>query len=108
MEDAKQYGLEVPVIAAGDFNFDISQGQARVALADAGFLNPFAMLRRATTISHSRMSRDRFIDWILLRVRYPEQTLKFIIRFQHPTIILCLLRSNSRDAVEDLVSTTFL
>jgi ABC-type uncharacterized transport system permease subunit len=29
----------VPVIAAGDFNFDLSQGKAAAALADAGFRN---------------------------------------------------------------------
>lgn len=26
LQDAKRYRLDVPVIAAGDFNFDLSQG----------------------------------------------------------------------------------
>jgi endonuclease/exonuclease/phosphatase family metal-dependent hydrolase len=67
LQDAKRYSLDVPVIAAGDFNFDLSVGQAAAALADAGFVNLFATMRQATTISHSHSSRDQMIDWILLR-----------------------------------------
>ena len=55
----------MPVIAAGDFNFDFSQGKAAAALADPGFRNEFTTLRQATTISRSM--RDRVIDWILIR-----------------------------------------
>jgi endonuclease/exonuclease/phosphatase family metal-dependent hydrolase len=67
LQHANSYSRDVPVLAAGDFNFDLSHGQAATALAKFGFVNPFATLQEATTISHSRPSRDRIIDWILLR-----------------------------------------
>jgi len=67
LHDAKRYTFDLPVLAAGDFNFDLSQSQPTAALADIGFVNPFVPLRQATTVSHSHSSRDRIIDWILLR-----------------------------------------
>ena len=67
LQDAKRYTSDLPVLAAGDFNFDLSQGQPATALADQGFVNPFGASRQATTVSHSHSSRDRIIDWILLR-----------------------------------------
>ena len=48
LEDLKRCSPDVPVIAAGDFNFDLSQSQA-------------------TTVTHSLSARDRVIDCILLR-----------------------------------------
>ena len=54
LRHAKTYGLEIPVIAAGDFNFDLSHGRAAAALADVGFVNPFATLHQATTIHSTR------------------------------------------------------
>ena len=67
LQHAKRYSLDVPVIAAGDFNFDLSQRQTAAALAEVGFVNPFAASGHATTISRSLCARDRAIDWILLR-----------------------------------------
>src|SRR5271157_428389 len=67
LQDAKRHSPDVPVLAAGDFNFALSQGQPATALADIGFVNPFGTLRQATSVAHSRSSRDRIIDWILLR-----------------------------------------
>jgi endonuclease/exonuclease/phosphatase family metal-dependent hydrolase len=67
LKDAKSYTVDLPVLAAGDFNLDLSQGQAATALADLGFVNPFGTLRQATSVSHSRSSPDRIIDWILFR-----------------------------------------
>ena len=67
LKHANSYSLDVPVFAAGDFNFDLAHGEAAAALADIGFVNPFAALHEATTSSHSFLSRDRTIDWILLR-----------------------------------------
>ena len=69
LKHANGYGLEVPMLAAGDFNFDLSHGEAATALAKVGFINPFAILHEATTRSHSLSARDRIIDWILLRDR---------------------------------------
>jgi endonuclease/exonuclease/phosphatase family metal-dependent hydrolase len=67
LEDLKRCSPDVPVIAAGDFNFDLSQSQPAAALADVQFVNPFATLRQATTVTHSLSARDRVIDCILLR-----------------------------------------
>ena len=67
LQHAKRCSLDVPVLAAGDFNFDLSQDQAVAAIEHAGFLSPFAKLRHPTTISRSFSARDRVIDWILLR-----------------------------------------
>lgn len=67
VEDLKRCSPDVPVIAAGDFNFDLSQGQPAAALADVRFVNPFATLRQATTVTHSLSARDRVIDCMLLR-----------------------------------------
>jgi endonuclease/exonuclease/phosphatase family metal-dependent hydrolase len=67
LEDTGRYSPDAPVIAAGDFNFDLSDGQAAAALANFGFRNPFARLRQATSISHTFLGRDHAIDWIVLR-----------------------------------------
>jgi len=67
LEDLKRCSPDVPVIAAGDFNFDLSQGQPAAALADVRFVNPFATLRQAATVTHSLPAHDRVIDCILLR-----------------------------------------
>ena len=67
LQHAKCHSPGMPVLAAGDFNFDVSQGLAAAALANMEFLNPFAPLRQATTTSHPLSVRDHVIDWILLR-----------------------------------------
>ena len=63
---AKRYSPDVPVLAAGDFNFDLSRSRAAATLEEMGFLNPFVALRQTTTIAHSLSAGDRMIDWILL------------------------------------------
>jgi endonuclease/exonuclease/phosphatase family metal-dependent hydrolase len=67
LNDVKRYGPDAPVLAAGDFNFNLSQGEAAVALGEAGFLNPFATLREPTTNSVRGSAHGRIIDWILIR-----------------------------------------
>jgi endonuclease/exonuclease/phosphatase family metal-dependent hydrolase len=67
LRHAKEFGRGVPVLAAGDFNFDLSRSRAAATLEEVGFLNPFAALHQTTTISHSLSARERAIDWILLR-----------------------------------------
>lgn len=67
LHDANRYSLDVPMLAAGDFNFDFSNGQSARALLDMQFLNPFAALRQATTAPHSLSTHGHIIDWILLR-----------------------------------------
>jgi endonuclease/exonuclease/phosphatase family metal-dependent hydrolase len=67
LQHSNGYSLDVPVVAAGDFNFDLSHGEGATALAKVGFVNPFATLHEVTTISDSLSARERIIDWILLR-----------------------------------------
>lgn len=67
LQHANDDSRDVAVLAAGDFNFGLSRGKAAAALAKVGFVNPFATLDEATTISHAVSARDRIIDWILLR-----------------------------------------
>jgi endonuclease/exonuclease/phosphatase family metal-dependent hydrolase len=54
------------VLAAGDFNFDITGDREVSALQDAGFENPFASLGMPTVVSGS-FGRHSFIDWVLVR-----------------------------------------
>jgi endonuclease/exonuclease/phosphatase family metal-dependent hydrolase len=67
LRHANDFGLDVPVLAAGDFNFDVSLSPAAATLEEMRFLNPFVALHQTTTISHSLSARGRIIDWILLR-----------------------------------------
>ena len=65
-EDANQYSSNVPVIAAGDFNFDITQPRPSFAISNASFSNPFAGLGIQTTRA-PRLGRSKAVDWILIR-----------------------------------------
>lgn len=67
LEHSTRFAVGMPMIAAGDFNFDLSQKVAATALASAGFLNPFAALHSPSTMSPSFRERRRAIDWVLLR-----------------------------------------
>jgi endonuclease/exonuclease/phosphatase family metal-dependent hydrolase len=66
LEDANRYSSNVPVIAAGDFNFDIMQRSPSSAIANASFYNPFAGIRTKTTRS-PRFGQGKAVDWILIR-----------------------------------------
>jgi endonuclease/exonuclease/phosphatase family metal-dependent hydrolase len=66
LDDSRRYGLDVVVLAAGDFNFDITGDREVSALQDAGFENPFASLGMPTVVSGS-FGRHSFIDWVLVR-----------------------------------------
>ena len=67
LQDAKHHRPDTPVLAAGDFNFDLSRSRTASTLEKMGFLNPFETLRQTTTISHWFSAGDRMIDWILYR-----------------------------------------
>jgi endonuclease/exonuclease/phosphatase family metal-dependent hydrolase len=66
LEDANRHSPNLPVIAAGDFNFDITQSCPASAVADAHFYNPFAGVRIQTT-RPPRFGRSKAVDWILAR-----------------------------------------
>jgi endonuclease/exonuclease/phosphatase family metal-dependent hydrolase len=67
LRHANDFGPDVPVLAAGDFNFDLSRGRAAATLKEMGFLNPLVASPQTTTISHSLSAGDPIIDWILYR-----------------------------------------
>jgi endonuclease/exonuclease/phosphatase family metal-dependent hydrolase len=66
LEDANRHSPNLPVIAAGDFNFDITQPYPASAVADAYFYNPFAGIGMQTT-RPPRFGRSKAVDWILVR-----------------------------------------
>ena len=67
IDDVQQYDSEVPVLIAGDFNFDLSRPPATSALAAAPFNNPMNHGNVRPTTTGSRLGRARAIDWILTR-----------------------------------------
>jgi endonuclease/exonuclease/phosphatase family metal-dependent hydrolase len=75
LEDANQYNSNLPVIAAGDFNFDVTQPSPASAIAEARFSNPFAGKQIHTT-RPPRFGRGKAVDWVLiggiLRATAPE------------------------------------
>lgn len=66
LQDANQHSSSLPVIAAGDFNFDLTQPAPASAIAGAGFHNPFAGVGVQTT-RPLRLRQSKAVDWILIR-----------------------------------------
>jgi endonuclease/exonuclease/phosphatase family metal-dependent hydrolase len=66
LNDALRYGTEMPVIVAGDLNFDVTERANAYVTYERGFYNPFADLGLRTTQAHS-FGRSNTIDWILTR-----------------------------------------
>ena len=71
LDDTLQYGADV-VLAAGDFNFDITSVLERSVLQDAGFENPFADIGLPTVVPSS-FGVGKAIDWILTRGKIAPQ-----------------------------------
>ena len=67
LADIGQYPAEMPVLIAGDFNFDLSRGPALSLIAGTGTDNPFASLRGRRTVPKSRNGQPQAIDWVLTR-----------------------------------------
>jgi endonuclease/exonuclease/phosphatase family metal-dependent hydrolase len=66
LNDALRGCTEVPVIVAGDFNFNVSEPGNAYLTHEKGFHNPFADLGLRTARAHS-FGRSNTIDWILTR-----------------------------------------
>lgn len=66
LNDAAQYGSDVPVIVAGDFNFDLTARCNGYLVGHRQFHNPFANLGLHTAQSRW-FARRSVIDWILTR-----------------------------------------
>jgi len=62
-----QHRAEMPVLVAGDFNFDVSRGPAASLIASTGFDNPFASFAGGGTVLESKYARPAAIDWMLTR-----------------------------------------
>ena len=62
-----RFPAEMPVLIAGDFNFDLSHGPAAPLVAGMGIHNSFASLDGRRTILKSRNGKPRAIDWMLTR-----------------------------------------
>ncbi len=67
LEDLHQYSPDVPIVIAGDFNFDLSQRPGASLISRRAFDNPFSMGKARPTTVPSRLGRGRIVDWILLR-----------------------------------------
>jgi len=66
LDDTRQYGLDVIVLAAGDFNFGVTGSTERTVLQEAGFENPFAEIGLPTIVP-SLFGVRKAIDWVLIR-----------------------------------------
>ena len=67
LADTGQNPGGVPVLMAGDFNFDLSRGPADSLMAHSGIANPFASLAGSRTVLKSRNGEPTAIDWMLTR-----------------------------------------
>jgi endonuclease/exonuclease/phosphatase family metal-dependent hydrolase len=66
LEDARQYNLNTPIVLAGDFNLDVSEGRAAAAISKGQFQDAFANQHVPTT-PHLFLEPGRSIDWIFVR-----------------------------------------
>ena len=66
LDDARRYDAKLPIVLAGDFNLDVSEGAGAAALSQAQFQDAFANHRVPTT-PHSFLEKGRMIDWIFTR-----------------------------------------
>jgi endonuclease/exonuclease/phosphatase family metal-dependent hydrolase len=64
--DAQRYDAKMPIVLAGDFNLDVSEGAGAAALSHAQFQDAFANYHVPTT-PHSLLENGRIIDWIFTR-----------------------------------------
>jgi len=82
LEDAQQFNSDVPVVIAGDFNFDLTLEPPASAIAGALLNNPLhnGIVRPTTT--ESRLGRARAVDWVLTRgpLSYAEVVLHRSVR----------------------------
>jgi endonuclease/exonuclease/phosphatase family metal-dependent hydrolase len=66
LDDAQRYNAKMPIVLAGDFNLDVSEGPGARALNQAQFQDAFANYHVPTT-PHSLLEKGRIIDWIFTR-----------------------------------------
>ena len=67
LDDTQRYIADVPLIVAGDMNFDVSRGDASERIRDRQFRNAFTDGAPMATAPSSFLHPGRPIDWILTR-----------------------------------------
>jgi endonuclease/exonuclease/phosphatase family metal-dependent hydrolase len=67
LDDTHQYNSHVPVVVAGDFNFDLTQGTPASAIASALLNNTLENGNVRPTTTEPRLGRARAVDWVLTR-----------------------------------------
>ena len=67
LDDSERYGAGMPVVIAGDFNFDLSCEPAMLMMNRVAVQNPSNNGNRGPTVVRAGRGRGRSIDWILLR-----------------------------------------
>ena len=67
LEDSRQYDADVPVVVAGDFNFDLTREPVASVVASTPFNNTFNNGNVRPTTTQSRLGRARVVDWVLTR-----------------------------------------
>lgn len=67
LDDSQRYLADMPLIVAGDMNFDVSHGDASGSIHEAQFRNAFADGARVATAPSSFLHPGRPIDWVLTR-----------------------------------------
>ncbi|MBZ5664147.1 MAG: endonuclease/exonuclease/phosphatase family protein [Acidobacteriia bacterium] len=66
LDHTRRYGSDTPVVLAGDFNLDLTEGSVAPGFEEMHFHNPFKDKCAQTTRSRFR-SHGVAIDWILTR-----------------------------------------
>jgi endonuclease/exonuclease/phosphatase family metal-dependent hydrolase len=66
LNDTSRYAPGMPVLLAGDLNFDISKGIAATLIGRKEFRNAFGDVRSPTRPAHRVLGSPRAIDWALV------------------------------------------
>ena len=67
LSDSNRFKPSLPIVLAGDFNFDVSRTPICQGLKAADFRNAFSNQHSLTTPPKSLFDRGKAIDWILVR-----------------------------------------
>jgi endonuclease/exonuclease/phosphatase family metal-dependent hydrolase len=65
LTDIGQHRAEMPILVAGDFNFDLCRGPAASLIAGTQIDNPFASFGERGTVLPSRYGKRAALDWML-------------------------------------------
>jgi endonuclease/exonuclease/phosphatase family metal-dependent hydrolase len=66
LDDAATYGPRVPILVAGDLNFDVSEGPMAMLIQETGFQSALGQSRLHTTPARNLFGSPRSIDWALV------------------------------------------